>query len=87
MRSAHCLERFEQRLARYSDGVEQRLAFGALYLGEREQQVLGRDVFIAEILCLFLRAVENLSELTRKIRLRIALLGVARGLCFCLLTQ
>ena len=50
-------------------------ALGALRLGEREQQVLGRDVLVAERLRFLLGLVEDLVQLARERRLRVALLG------------
>src|SRR6185295_16269331 len=87
MRTAYSLESLEQRLACNSDCVEQRFAFGAFYLREREKKMFGRDVLIAEILRFFLGAVEDLRELARKIRLRVALFWVPRSLGFRLLAQ
>src|SRR2546425_8440723 len=87
MRASHCIQRFEQRLTRYADVVEQCFAFRSLDLCEREQQVLCRDVLVAEILGLFFSPIENLCELSRKIRLRVALFRVACSFCLGALAQ
>ena len=86
--AAHRLERLEQRVVRRAGrgraGPRVSVPF---VLGEREQQVLGRDVFVAERLGFVLGFVEDLVELARQRRLRVALLRIARDLARDLLAQ
>ena len=78
MGTAHTFERGQQLLAGDAIGGEQLAGRGALLFGEREQQVLSRDVRIAERLRISVGAVENARKLTRERRIGPArLLGKA----------
>ncbi len=78
VRAAHELEGVEQRLTVRAGASEQARAVGALGIGEREKQVLGADVLIAQRLGFALGGVDDLREFAAEGGLRIALLGVAR---------
>jgi hypothetical protein len=81
VRAAHRLERLEQLLPFDSNRRQQRLAVRSLHGGEREEQMLGRHVRVAQISGVFLGAVDDLVELTRERGLRAAgLRGVAAQL-------
>ena len=77
MRAAHRLERLEQRLVRRAGGVEQRRASRcpscrpARAAGARSRRTRRRAVFAS-----LLGFVEDLVELARQRRLRVALLGI-----------
>ena len=78
VRAAHLLERLEELLARRAEAVEQAVAFVALHGGEREQEVLGADVVVLQLLGILLGAVEDLIDLARERRIgAAALLGIA----------
>ena len=64
VRAAHVGERLQQPLARGARGL-QRVAGGAVVLGQREQQVLDGDVVVLEVLHLALGAAQQLHELRR----------------------
>ena len=72
--AAHSLKSLEQRIARGAKRRQHGAAFRALRLREREQQMLGRDVFVPERLRFLLGLVEDLIHLARKRRLRARLL-------------
>src|SRR5207237_8693124 len=79
VRSTDSFDRLEQTVVGYADFIQEppRLAFD---LGEREQQMLGRDVLVAQLLGFLLGAVEDLVELAGEVGLGIALLWIARYL-------
>ena len=74
VRAADSVEPFEQHRAGRAGSSQETAAFRSLHIGEGEQQMLGRDVLVAELLGFVLGAIENLIELARQRRLRIALL-------------
>ena len=76
MRPANRLERLHERAAVRADGAEERLALGALGVGQAEQQVLGRDVVVAQRPRLFLGAVDDLVQLPGQARVGPGLLRV-----------
>jgi hypothetical protein len=80
VRASHRLQRLEQRVVRRAERGEDRATLGALGVGESEQQVLGGDVLVTEVLRLLLRSIEHLIELARERGLGIALLRVAGNL-------
>ena len=80
MRSAYGLERLEQRIVRRADAGEQVPALGALHIGEREKEMLGRHEFVAKFLRVRLGLVEYLVQLARECRLRVRLLWIPRHL-------
>ncbi len=82
MGAAHSLERRQQVFAAYALGREQLARAGTLLFGEREQQVLGRDIGITQRLRVLIRAVEHARQLARQRRLDAAtgLLGEALDL-------
>ena len=87
MRAAHGLERLEQRVVRRARRVEQSLALGTLGVRQREQQMLGRHVLVAELLRFVFGAIEDLVQLARGGGLSVALLGIAVDLARDLLAQ
>ena len=89
VRAAHRLERLEQRLVRDARVASSSVAaLGALRVGEREQQVLGRDVLVAERPAPPSRPGRAPALSSRdSVRLRVALLRVARDLALHLLAQ
>ena len=72
----HRFKRLEQLVAGDAHAAEEiaRLGLGA---GERNEQVLSRDVLVAKFLRFVLGLVEDLIQLTREIGLGVALLRVA----------
>ena len=77
VRAAHLLQRVGQRFAPGALGAQQ-VARGEALLRQRQQQVLGRDVLVLEVVCLLLGAVQHLVKLARKRGLRSRLPGEAR---------
>ena len=82
MRAAHELERIKQRLPVRADGGQCARAVGAFGVGERQQQVFGGDVFVAERLGFLFGGINDLSEFATEGGLRVALLRVAGSLLF-----
>ncbi len=80
VRSTHRFERFEQGVVRCPDSGEKVPALGSLHIRKREQEVLGRDEFVAEFLGVRLGFVEDLVQLAGERRLGVRLLRVSRHL-------
>ena len=80
VRAAHQLEGVEQRLTMGTDAGEHAGAVGALGIGERQQQVLGAHVLVAERLGFTLGGIDDLREFPAERGLGVALPGVARRL-------
>ena len=68
--SAHFLQSLQERIPLRAGFREQAPRFAAFLLGERDQEVLGRDVLVAELLRDLEGAVEDAGELPRGRRLR-----------------
>ena len=79
VRSAHELERVEQGLAMCTDRGQHTRAVGAFGVGQRQQQVFGGDVLVAERLGFLLGGIDDLREFAAERGLRVALRGVARS--------
>ena len=67
VRAAHLCERAQQLVARGADRA-QRIAGGPGVGGQREQQMLGRDVLVAELAHLGLGRAQDLGQLARATR-------------------
>jgi len=63
VRAAYRRQRLAQILGGEPEGAEQRPRRSALLLDQTDQQVLGGDVRVPQLLCFLLGAVENLVEL------------------------
>jgi hypothetical protein len=80
VRAAHHLERLEQALPGDALRLEQVRGLRALGVGERDEQVLGAHVLVAEGLGLLLGLVEDRAQFACEVGLGVGLLGVARDL-------
>ncbi len=80
VRAADRLERRQQRVVCRADAVEKIPALRALHVGQREEEMLGRNELIPQLLRVRFRLVEYLVDLSRERRLRIRLFRVARHL-------
>ena len=87
MRAAYGFECREQGVVVGADGGQDAPALGALGFREREKQMFGRDVLVAEVLRLVLGFVEDLIQLARERRLGAGLFRIARDLARYLLAQ
>src|SRR5206468_2177660 len=67
--AAHRRERLEDRLAIRADLVQRATGGIAFLCGDREQQMLGRDVFVLELLGLFERRLEHARSRARELGL------------------
>ncbi len=63
MRAPHLRECLQETIAASADRA-QRLAGAALVFGERQQQMLGRDVLVREVFRLFLRIAQRRCQFT-----------------------
>ena len=69
--AAHILERSQHALVRDAEAL-QRLAGVTVVGSHREQQVLGRDVLVAERICFLLRGLKHATETRGRAYLHVA---------------
>jgi hypothetical protein len=75
VRAAHRLYRLQQPVSRCSQPLQQRTGCAGRPRDERQQQMLARDVLVAQLAGLFVGLVQDLAQLARRQNTRPALLA------------